>query len=79
MVQAVMGLTRSEAALARELFVGKSLREAAQHLGRSVNTCKAQLKSIYTKTGCHTHVDLVKSLVMTALGERASTPYPLRC
>jgi DNA-binding CsgD family transcriptional regulator len=47
-----------------------SLREAATGLGRSINTCKAQLKSIYAKTGCRSHVDLAKTLIMTALGER---------
>ena len=78
LVQAVMGLTKSEAALAHALFAGKSLRDAARDLGRSVNTCKAQLKSIYAKTGCHTHVELAKSLVMAALGERPSNTSQLR-
>ena len=36
----------------------------------TTNTCKAQLKSIYAKTGCRSHVDLAKTLIMTALGER---------
>jgi DNA-binding NarL/FixJ family response regulator len=42
------------------LFTGITLREAADHLQLSINTCKAQLKSIYSKTGCSSHVDLAK-------------------
>lgn len=72
LIQATFGLTRAEAALAHALFSGMSLREAATGLGRSINTCKAQLKSIYAKTGCRSHVDLAKTLIMTALGERAA-------
>jgi DNA-binding CsgD family transcriptional regulator len=71
LMQATLGLTRAEAALAHALFSGMSLREAATALGRSINTCKAQLKSIYAKTGCRSHVDLAKTLIMTALGEPA--------
>lgn len=72
LIQATLGLTRAEASLAHALFSGMSLREAATDLDRSVNTCKAQLKGIYAKTGCHSHVDLAKTLVMTALGERST-------
>jgi DNA-binding NarL/FixJ family response regulator len=72
LIQATLGLTRAEASLAHALFSGMSLREAATDLDRSVNTCKAQLKGIYAKTGCRSHVDLAKTLVMTALGERSS-------
>jgi DNA-binding NarL/FixJ family response regulator len=72
LIQATLGFTQAEAALAHALFSGVSLREAAHDLGRSINTCKAQLKSIYTKTGCKSHVDLAKILIMAALGGRVT-------
>jgi len=62
-----LGLTRAEAALAAALFDGVSLREAAAAMGRSVNTCKSQLKSIYQKTNCRHHADLAKKMLMAAL------------
>jgi DNA-binding CsgD family transcriptional regulator/PAS domain-containing protein len=68
LIQKAFGLTRSETNLANMLFEGNSLRETAQTSGRSINTCKSQLKSIYAKTGCRSHVDLAKKLMMTALG-----------
>jgi DNA-binding CsgD family transcriptional regulator len=68
LIQTALHLTRAEAALANKLFDGGSLRETAEALGRSINTCKAQLKSIYAKTGCRSHVDLAKALMLTALG-----------
>ena len=69
LIQATLGLTRAEALLAHALFTGMSLARSRLHLGRSINTCKAQLKGVYVKTGCRSHVDLAKTLIMTALGE----------
>ena len=69
LIQSALCLTQAEAALANTLFDGISLREAAEILGSSVNTCKTQLKSIYAKTGCRSHTDLAKSLLLTALGQ----------
>jgi DNA-binding CsgD family transcriptional regulator/PAS domain-containing protein len=68
LIQRAFGLTKSEAKLANFLFEGNSLRDTAEHLGRSINTCKSQLKAIYAKTGCSSHVDLAKKLMMVALG-----------
>jgi DNA-binding CsgD family transcriptional regulator len=68
-VKEALRLTAAEAALACELFSGVSLRQAAQRLQLSVNTCKTQLKSIYAKTGCRSHVDLARALLLTGLTE----------
>jgi DNA-binding CsgD family transcriptional regulator len=70
LLESTLRLTKAEAALARSLFSGLTLRQSALDLGRSINTCKTQLKVIYSKTGCRNHADLAKTLVMTALGER---------
>jgi hypothetical protein len=51
LIKAALGLTNAETALAHALFSGVSLREAAIELDRSINPCKAQLKTIYAKTG----------------------------
>ena len=68
LIQKALHLTQAEAALANILFEGTSLREAAEALGKSANTCKTQLKSIYAKTGCRSHVDLAKAMMTTAFG-----------
>jgi DNA-binding CsgD family transcriptional regulator len=65
-VRRVLNLSEAEARLVCELFTGITLREAAENLQRSINTCKAQLKSIYSKTGCASHVDLVKATFFAA-------------
>lgn len=63
-VKGALALTDAEASLAFVLFTGVTLQEAATRLELSVNTCKTQLKSIYAKTGCRSHVDLAKVLMM---------------
>lgn len=65
-LKVVLGLTDAEAALATLVFMGLSLREASDRLGVSINTCKSQLKAIYTKTGCRTHVELMKAVLFAA-------------
>jgi len=62
-----MGLTHAEASLACALFSGLTLIEAANQLGLSLNTCKSQLKAIYIKTDCHSHVDLAKAMFATCV------------
>jgi DNA-binding CsgD family transcriptional regulator len=66
-VRRVLGLTDAEARLACALFTGITLREAAERLSLSVNTCKSELKSIYAKTGSRSHVDLAKAVLFAAL------------
>jgi DNA-binding CsgD family transcriptional regulator len=60
-------LTEAEALLACVLFTGITLREAADQLHLSINTCKSQLKAIYVKTGCRSHVDLAKTIFMASV------------
>lgn len=64
-VQALFGITNAEAQLACCLVGGAGLRECADQLGRSLNTVKTQLKSIYAKTGARSHVDLVRAIIQT--------------
>jgi DNA-binding CsgD family transcriptional regulator len=71
-IMELLQLTAAEARLACELCKGISLREAATALGVSVNTCKTQLKSIYARTGCRSHVDLVKALLLSGLAQDIS-------
>ena len=71
-VQEILQLTEAEALLATTLFTGVTLRAAADDLQISINTCKSQLKSIYAKTGCRSHADLVKTVFTAALGSAAA-------
>ena len=66
-----LNLTEAEALLATALFKGVTLRRAADELRISINTCKSQLKSIYAKTGCRSHADLVRTVFSAALGSSA--------
>jgi DNA-binding NarL/FixJ family response regulator len=71
-VQQALQLSRAESALALALFNGLSLQEAAARLGRSYNTCKTQMKSIYAKTGCASQIDLAKKMMqLSFLAESA--------
>ena len=62
-------MTEAEAALASTLYSGISPREAADTLGLSINTCKTQLKSVYAKVNCRSHVQLVKKLTICMMSE----------
>jgi DNA-binding CsgD family transcriptional regulator len=66
-IKQALQLTEAEALLASLLFTGISLRASAARLDLSINTCKTQLKSIYAKTGCRSHVDLAKTLLMIGI------------
>jgi DNA-binding NarL/FixJ family response regulator len=65
-MQRALMLSHAESTLALALFNGFSLREAAARLGRSYNTCKTQMKSIYAKTGCASHIDLAKKIMQVS-------------
>jgi len=54
------GLTRAEAALAQSLFIGRSLPEASDRLGISINTTRTQLRSIFKKVGVHSQAALMQ-------------------
>lgn len=56
------GLTPAEAAVASELYMGKSLALTAQVLQLSVNTVKTHVKRVFRKCSVRSHVQLVKRI-----------------
>jgi DNA-binding CsgD family transcriptional regulator len=60
------GLSRAEVALLSEMVDGASTLSASQILGISEHTARAQLRSIFLKTGAHRQADLFR-LVLTSL------------
>jgi len=68
LIQSSLGLTKAEALIATYLFEGRTLRDTSMELRLSINTCKTQLKAIYAKTGCRTHVELAKCIMLSTLG-----------
>jgi DNA-binding CsgD family transcriptional regulator len=61
-MEGLFDLTPAEAAIARDLTLGKNLNTVAQARGVTVGTVRSQLKSIFYKTGTHRQVDLVRLL-----------------
>lgn len=61
----LFGLTPAEALLAERLVKGESLTDAAATLGRSRYTARAQLASIFSKTGVHRQPQLVSHIMNT--------------
>jgi DNA-binding CsgD family transcriptional regulator len=59
-------ISRAEMALVTELLDGASIVEAASALGISENTARAQLRSVFSKTGTHRQPELTR-LVLTSL------------
>jgi DNA-binding CsgD family transcriptional regulator len=60
------GLSPAEIELVTELLDGVSIVEASSALGISENTARAQLRSIFSKTGTHRQTDLTRR-VLTSL------------
>ncbi len=58
----LLGLTKAEARLAAVLAEGQGLVEAARRLGIAHNTAKAQLRSVFAKTGVHRQAQLIALL-----------------
>ena len=56
------GLTPAEARLAIHLATGASLTEAADMLGVTHNTVRAQLRAIFDKTDTHRQTELIRLL-----------------
>ena len=56
----MFGVTKAEAKLIGSLVDGKPLTEAAKLLGVSRNTARAQLSSVFTKTGVNRQTHLIK-------------------
>lgn len=61
-LEGLFDLTAAEAAVARELSKGKTLRDIASIRGVAMDTVRGQLKVIFEKTGMHRQVDLVRLL-----------------
>jgi DNA-binding CsgD family transcriptional regulator len=61
-LRAIFGLTRAEVALAMEMLIGQSLREAAQNLGVTYNTARCQLYRVFEKAGVRRQHELVLTL-----------------
>lgn len=58
----IFGLTSAEARVALSLATGLSMGETADNNGVSVNTIRAQLRSIYAKTGVVRQSELVATI-----------------
>ena len=56
-------LTPAEAQIALGIADGKTLAAVAEVRGVSVSTARAQLKSVFVKTGTHRQAELVAFLV----------------
>lgn len=63
-LQQALGITAAEAALVQRIASGLSVTEAAQQLGVTRNTVRAQLKSVYAKTGVNTQAQLVRRVLI---------------
>jgi DNA-binding CsgD family transcriptional regulator len=66
LLMSLYGLTRAEAMLAKYLAEGANLDQAAGDLGIARNTARAQLRSIFAKTGVSQQSMLV-SLILKSL------------
>ncbi|NNL11865.1 MAG: helix-turn-helix transcriptional regulator, partial [Pseudomonadales bacterium] len=66
MLISLYSLTRAEASLAKNLAAGYSLDQSASNLGIARNTARAQLRSIFSKTGVNQQSMLV-SLILKSL------------
>lgn len=66
MLMSLYSLTRAEALLAKNLAAGCSLDQSAANLGIARNTARAQLRSIFSKTGV-TQQSMLVSLILKSL------------
>jgi DNA-binding CsgD family transcriptional regulator len=66
-LRALFGLTQAETRVALALFEGATPREAAEQLGVSFHTVRAQLARIFDKTGVNRQSDLVR-VMMRSVG-----------
>lgn len=66
-VAQLYGLTPAEARLAVRLAKGEGAKQAAERLGVSPHTVRAQTKAIFAKTGCRRQSELVSALLQGIL------------
>jgi DNA-binding CsgD family transcriptional regulator len=66
MLMSLYYLTRAEAALAKNIAAGCSLDQSAANLGIARNTARAQLRSIFSKTGV-TQQSMLVSLILKSM------------
>jgi DNA-binding CsgD family transcriptional regulator len=66
----VLGLTPAETRLARALFAGANLQEAANRFDVSLNTVRVQLASVFDKTQTNRQSDLIALLSRLAQHDR---------
>lgn len=58
----IWSLTQAETRVAEMLMRGKTSRQMADELGVQINSIRAHLKAIYSKTNTHSQVELMKLL-----------------
>jgi DNA-binding CsgD family transcriptional regulator/PAS domain-containing protein len=63
--QGLWGFTPTEGDLAQHLVEGRSVSEAAEVSGVSINTTRTHLRSLLAKTGARRQSDLVRMLVLS--------------
>jgi DNA-binding CsgD family transcriptional regulator len=63
--QGLWGFTRAEADLAQHLAEGRTLSEAADASGVSINTVRTQLRGLLAKSGARRQSDLVRTLLLS--------------
>ena len=66
----VLRISDREAEVALLLANGLDLREVAERLGISLHTVRDHVKSIFSKTGARSQVDLVRRILRLPLGAR---------
>src|SRR5690606_18672169 len=64
-MQQAFGLSTAEADLLRHLTEGYSLRDIAELRARSLETVRVQVKSVLSKTGAHSQLELVRIALST--------------
>ena len=63
MLVSSFGLSRAEVELVRNLLGGNNLKQIAEQTGRSEHTVRNQAKSVLSKTGAPSQVDLIRLVV----------------
>lgn len=75
-VRASFGLTAAETRLAARLKAGRTLKEAADDLGVSLNTVRNQLRAVFDKMGLNRQSELVRALAQLSALSNSIQPEP---